>query len=31
MIEQPYIYRRVELAEPDWQRFPGWADVSPAE
>ena len=28
MIEQPYVYRRVELAEPDWRRFPGWAGVS---
>lgn len=25
---QPYPYRRVELVEPDWRRFPGWADVS---
>jgi len=28
MIEQPYIYKRTELIEPDWRRFPGWADVS---
>ena len=21
---QPYPYRRVELVEPDWTRFPGW-------
>jgi KamA family protein len=28
MIDQPYGYRRVELAEPDWRRFPGWAGVS---
>jgi KamA family protein len=28
MINQPYIYRRRELAEPDWRRFPGWAEVS---
>ncbi len=27
MIEQPYIYRRKDLAEPDWRRLPGWADV----
>ena len=27
-IEQPYIYRRRELVEPDWTRFPGWRDVS---
>jgi len=26
--DQPYTYRRVHLAEPDWTRFPGWADVS---
>jgi lysine 2,3-aminomutase len=25
---QPYDYRRVELVEPDWTRFPGWADVT---
>jgi lysine 2,3-aminomutase len=28
MIEQPYAYKRTELVEPDWRRFPGWADVS---
>jgi lysine 2,3-aminomutase len=28
---QPYAYRRTELVEPDWTRFPGWADVSAAE
>ena len=28
MISQPYVYRRRDLAEPDWRRFPGWADVS---
>ena len=28
---QPYPYRRVELVEPDWTRFPGWKDVTPAE
>jgi KamA family protein len=28
MIEQPYIYKRTEFIEPDWRRFPGWADVS---
>jgi lysine 2,3-aminomutase len=26
--EQPYIYRRRELVEPDWRRFPGWRAVS---
>jgi lysine 2,3-aminomutase len=31
MINQPYVYRRQELAEPDWQRFPGWAGVSVAD
>src|ERR1051326_3070931 len=31
MIEQPYVYRRAELAEPDWTRFPGWAQVTRAE
>jgi lysine 2,3-aminomutase len=24
---QPYPYRRVELVEPDWTRFPGWRAV----
>jgi KamA family protein len=28
MIEQPYVYRHRELVEPDWRRFPGWADVT---
>jgi lysine 2,3-aminomutase len=27
-IEQPYQYRRRTLVEPDWTRFPGWADVT---
>ena len=26
--EQPYAYARRELVEPDWRRFPGWADVT---
>ncbi|CAB4956359.1 MAG: lysine 2,3-aminomutase [Actinobacteria bacterium] len=26
--QQPYSYRRVELVEPDFTRFPGWADVT---
>ena len=26
--QQPYEYRRRELVEPDWRRFPGWRDVS---
>jgi lysine 2,3-aminomutase len=25
---QPYEYRRRELVEPDWRRFPGWRDVT---
>jgi len=25
---QPYEYRRRELVEPDWTRFPGWRDVT---
>ena len=25
---QPYPYRRQELVEPDWTRFPGWSDVT---
>jgi lysine 2,3-aminomutase len=28
---QPYPYRREELVEPDWTRFPGWRDVTVAE
>src|ERR1700712_5387539 len=28
---QPYPYRREELVEPDWTRFPGWRDVTTAE
>jgi KamA family protein len=31
MIEQPYSYRHRELAEPDWRRLPGWADVTPQQ
>jgi lysine 2,3-aminomutase len=31
MVSQPYVYQRHELAEPDWRRFPGWADVSGAD
>ncbi|GGN13642.1 lysine 2,3-aminomutase [Lentzea pudingi] len=27
-LEQPYEYSRRELVEPDWRRFPGWADVT---
>ena len=25
---QPYEYRRKPLVEPDWRRFPGWAEVT---
>jgi KamA family protein len=28
MINQPYVYHRRALTEPDWRRFPGWAQVS---
>jgi lysine 2,3-aminomutase len=28
---QPYPYRRPELVEPDWTRFPGWRDVTAEE
>ena len=28
---QPYPYRRAELVEPDWTRFPGWRDVTREE
>jgi lysine 2,3-aminomutase len=28
LAEQPYEYRRRELVEPDWTRFPGWRDVT---
>ena len=31
MVEQPYQYRRRELAEPDWRRLPGWPGVTAAE
>ena len=31
VIEQPYVYQRRELTEPDWRRFPGWADVTAAQ
>jgi lysine 2,3-aminomutase len=29
--DQPYEYRRRELVEPDWRRFPGWRDVTREE
>jgi lysine 2,3-aminomutase len=31
MVEQPYRYRRRDLAEPDWRRLPGWAGVTREE
>jgi lysine 2,3-aminomutase len=30
-VTQPYDYRRAELVEPDWTRFPGWGDVTVEE
>lgn len=27
-LQQPYSYKRAQLVEPDWRRFPGWADVT---
>ncbi|AKT51896.1 KamA family radical SAM protein [Arsenicicoccus sp. oral taxon 190] len=30
-MEQPYVYRRRELVEPDWRRLPGWRDVTDKE
>lgn len=27
-LQQPYVYARRELVEPDWTRFPGWRDVT---
>ncbi len=31
MVEQPYVYRRRPLVEPDWRRLPGWVDVTAAQ
>ena len=31
MIDQPYVYQRRELYEPDWRRFPGWSGVTTAD
>lgn len=28
---QPYTYRRRQLVEPAWRRYPGWADVTEAQ
>jgi KamA family protein len=30
-MDQPYVYQRRGLTEPDWRRFPAWADVTDAE
>ncbi|HET6910560.1 MAG TPA: lysine 2,3-aminomutase [Mycobacteriales bacterium] len=30
-MDQPYVYRRRELVEPDWRRLPGWRDVGEAD
>jgi len=30
-VEQPYVYQRRELVEPDWTRFPGWRGVTQAD
>ena len=30
-LAQPYEYRRRELVEPDWTRFPGWSGVTARE
>ncbi|WP_189172048.1 KamA family radical SAM protein, partial [Pilimelia anulata] len=30
-LGQPYRYQRRPLVEPDWTRFPGWADVTDAQ
>src|SRR5690348_4227945 len=31
MHRAPYEYRRRELVEPDWRRFPGWRGVTDAQ
>ena len=28
VLEQPYLYARRALVEPDWTRLPGWRDVT---
>ncbi|MBP6996568.1 MAG: lysine 2,3-aminomutase [Phycicoccus sp.] len=30
-LDQPYEYRRRELVEPDWTRFPGWRTVTSSQ
>jgi lysine 2,3-aminomutase len=29
--QQPYEYERTLLVEPDWQRLPGWRDITPQQ
>ncbi|WP_244943618.1 hypothetical protein [Streptomyces inhibens] len=29
--DQPYLYRRREMAEPDWRRIPAWRHVTVTE
>ncbi|WP_124713084.1 KamA family radical SAM protein [Mycolicibacterium nivoides] len=31
VADQPYIYVRKELFEPDWRRYPGWAAVTESD
>jgi lysine 2,3-aminomutase len=31
LSDQPYVYSRHELREPDWRRLPGWRDVTAAQ
>lgn len=30
-MDEPYRYRRRELVEPDWTRYPGWRGVTPEQ
>src|ERR1700761_5633021 len=30
-VGQPYTYQRRELSEPDWRRYPGWAEVTESQ
>lgn len=31
VVDQPYIYKRKMLVEPDWRRYPGWAGVTESQ
>ena len=31
VADQPYLYQRREVVEPDWRRFPGWSHVTEAQ